>query len=49
MKYNAQYTPTELKILKNTHDRFLIIDNHELYHIGGSIKDLGQNGLPFLK
>ncbi len=42
LKYNSQYNPIKVKILKNTHDRFLILDNHELYHIGASIKDLGK-------
>lgn len=40
-KFNAQYG--ELKIIKSNkfHDRFIIIDRKELYHIGASIKDLG--------
>ena len=49
LKYNSQYNPIEVKILKNTHDRFLIIDNHELYHIGASIKDLGKKWFAFSK
>ena len=41
-KHNEQYPPIPLKILKNSHDRFLIIDRKELYHIGASLKDLGK-------
>jgi hypothetical protein len=33
-KFNAQYPTIEAKILKDSHDRFLIIDETELYHIG---------------
>ncbi len=49
LKYNSQYAPIEVKILKNTHDRFLIIDHHDLYHIGASIKDLGKKWFAFSK
>src|SRR5690554_5387954 len=41
-KHNEQYAPIELRILKKAHDRFLIIDEKELYHIGASLKDLGK-------
>ncbi|HNW05923.1 MAG TPA: ORF6N domain-containing protein [archaeon] len=41
-KYNQQYPKIEIKILKKCHDRFLIIDNTEIYHLGASIKDLGK-------
>lgn len=40
-KHNAQYPAIEVKIFKNSHDRFLIIDDH-IYHFGASIKDLGK-------
>ncbi len=46
-KHNAQYSPIEIRILKNTHDRFLIIDNKELYHLGASMKDLGKRWFAF--
>ena len=36
VKYDAQYPPIELRVCKNIHDRFLIIDNAEVYHIGAS-------------
>lgn len=41
-KYNAQYRPLEIKNFKNSHDRFLIIDNTVIYNIGASLKDLGK-------
>jgi hypothetical protein len=46
-KHNAQYSPIEIRILKNAHDRFLIIDNTELYHLGASLKDLGKRWFAF--
>ena len=46
-KHNAQYDPIEIRILKNAHDRFLILDEKELYHIGASIKDLGKKWFAF--
>lgn len=46
-KHNAQYQPVEIKELKNIHDRFLIIDNKDVYHIGASIKDLGKKVFAF--
>jgi hypothetical protein len=48
-KYNSQYTNIELKEFKNTHDRFLILDNTEIYHIGASLKDLGKKWFAFSK
>ncbi len=48
-KHNAQYPPIELFELKAAHDRFLIIDNTELYHIGASLKDLGKKWFAFSK
>ena len=46
-KYNSQYQPIEIRILKNAHDRFLILDEKELYHIGASLKDLGKRWFAF--
>jgi hypothetical protein len=46
-KHNAQYDPIEIRILKNTHDRFLILDEKELYHLGASLKDLGKRWFAF--
>jgi len=46
-KYNEQYPTVEIKHLKLAHDRFLIIDQKELYHFGASIKDLGKKWFAF--
>jgi hypothetical protein len=48
-KYNQQYSNIEIKTLKKCHDRFLIIDNKEIYHFGASIKDLGKKWFAFSK
>ncbi len=46
-KHNAQYHTIEIRIQKNSHDRFLILDEKELYHLGASLKDLGKRWLAF--
>jgi len=46
-RHNAQYPPISIHRIKQVHDRFLIIDNKELYHIGASIKDLGKRWFAF--
>lgn len=48
-KYKKQYKNIELKSNKNFHDRFLIIDDNEIYHIGASLKDLGKKVFAFSK
>jgi hypothetical protein len=48
-KYQLQYKNIELKEFKNSHDRFLIIDKKEIYHLGASIKDLGKKWFAFSK
>ena len=48
-KANEQYGNYEAKELKTSHDRFLIIDRKELYHIGASLKDLGKKWFAFSK
>jgi hypothetical protein len=48
-KHNAQYPRIEIKTLKTAHDRFLILDRKELYHIGASLKDLGKKWFAFSK
>ncbi|MEI8364753.1 MAG: ORF6N domain-containing protein [archaeon] len=48
-KYNSQYNPIIIKKFKKSHDRFLIIDNIEIYHFGASIKDLGKKWFGFAK
>ena len=46
-KFNEQYPLLELKHTEKIHDRFLIIDNQILYHIGASLKDLGKKCFGF--
>ena len=48
-KHNQQYPPIEIKILKQAHDRFLILDDKSVYHIGASLKDLGKKWFAFSK
>jgi hypothetical protein len=48
-KYQLQYENIELREFKNSHDRFLIIDKKEIYHLGASIKDLGKKWFAFSK
>ena len=46
-RYNSQYPRIEIKVFSDAHDRFLIIDDVELYHIGASLKDLGKKWFAF--
>lgn len=48
-KYNTQYDNITLKTFKDSHDRFIIIDDKEIYHIGASLKDLGKKWFAFSK
>jgi hypothetical protein len=48
-KYNSQYKAITIKSFKNSHDRFMIIDDKEVYHIGASLKDLGKKWFAFSK
>ncbi len=48
-KANEQYGQFETKKFNKSHDRFLIIDNKELYHLGASLKDLGKKWFAFTK
>ena len=48
-KYSKQYQNIELKEFKNSHDRFLIIDKKNIYHLGASLKDLGKKWFAFSK
>ncbi len=48
-KYNAQYKNLQVVQLKTSHDRFVIIDDAQLYHIGASLKDLGKKWFAFSK
>ena len=44
---NAQYPTLTVKHTSQMHDRFLIIDNSILYHVGASLKDLGKKCFAF--
>lgn len=46
-KYNSQYKDITIKNFKDSHDRFMIIDNETVYHIGASLKDLGKKWFAF--
>lgn len=46
-RYNSQYPAIDIELFSDAHDRFLIIDNTELYHIGASLKDLGKKWFAF--
>ena len=41
-KFNKEYPTLKISKTNKFHDRFIIIDNKELYHCGASIKDLGK-------
>lgn len=48
-RHNKQYPAIELYTFTKAHDRFLIIDEETVYHIGASIKDLGKKWFAFSK
>jgi len=48
-KYNSQYKSITIKNFKDSHDRFMIIDDEIVYHIGASLKDLGKKWFAFSK
>lgn len=48
-KHNDQYPPINIRTYRNSHDRFLIVDDKEVYHIGASLKDLGKKLFAFSK
>ncbi|RTY91116.1 DNA-binding protein [Flavobacterium sp. RSP46] len=48
-RFNTQYELIEIKEFAKSHDRFLIIDETEVYHIGASLKDLGKKWFAFSK
>lgn len=47
LKANEQYGGFEAKVFEKSHDRFLIIDQEEIYHLGASLKDLGKKWFAF--
>jgi len=48
-KFNEQYPAIEIKEFKYAHDRFIIIDDKEVFHFGASLKDLGKKWFAFSK
>jgi hypothetical protein len=48
-KANEQYGNFEIKTFDKSHDRFLIIDDSEVFHLGASLKDLGRKWFAFSK
>lgn len=48
-KFNAQYPNLSVKKMNDFHDRFLIVDDKEVYHIGASIKDAGKKSFGITK
>ncbi len=48
-RHNSQYPPIGIHTYRQSHDRFLIIDNSDVYHIGASLKDLGKKMFAFSK
>jgi hypothetical protein len=48
-KFNKQYPLVEIQEFSDSHDRFLLIDDTEVYHIGASLKDLGKKWVVFSK
>lgn len=41
-KFNKEYPTLKIAKTNKFHDRFIVIDNKEMYHLGASIKDLGK-------
>lgn len=48
-RHNSQYPPIEIRTYRDSHDRFLIVDETDVYHIGASLKDLGKKMFAFSK
>ena len=48
-RHNGQYPPVDVRTCKFSHDRFLIVDETDVYHIGASLKDLGKKMFAFSK
>ncbi len=48
-KFNSQYGGLKLKRFADCHDRFLILDNSEMFLFGASLKDLGKKMFAFTK
>lgn len=48
-RHNNQYPRIIIRTYRQAHDRFIIIDNNDVYHIGASLKDLGKKLFAFSK
>jgi phage regulator Rha-like protein len=48
-KFSSQYFPIEAKVFTLAHDRFIIIDDKDVYHFGASLKDIGKKWFAFSK
>ena len=48
-RHNSQYPQIDIRTCPQSHDRFLILDNTDVYHIGASLKDLGKKWFAFSK
>ena len=48
-KFNLQYPNLTVKKRNDFHDRFLVIDETEVYHIGASLKDAGRKSFGITK
>ncbi len=48
-RFNSQYEEIRVKEFGDSHDRFLVIDEQEIYHVGASLKDLGKKWFAFSK
>jgi len=49
LKFSSQYFPIEAEVFTLAHDRFIIIDDKDVYHFGASLKDLGKKWFAFSK
>ena len=47
--FNAQYPKLAVRYVESFHDRFLVVDDRELYLVGASLKDLGKKCFAFTK
>ncbi|WP_302460150.1 virulence RhuM family protein [Parabacteroides johnsonii] len=48
-RHNSQYAPIDIRTYRDSHDRFLVVDEMDVYHIGASLKDLGKKMFAFSK
>lgn len=48
-RHNSQYPPIDIRTYRDSHNRFLIVDETDVYHIGASLKDLGKKMFAFSK